>query len=118
MCLLADGTWAYIPSWMTMRERCVDLKMVETLEISVSALRELAEFIMSLSYTADVENIRAEGNHKEARQDENQQANAVGSGVGRRGLLGGSARSTAATAQGIDHQVVAPGGQQEGGEQQ
>lgn len=100
-----------------MREWCADLKMVETPEISISALRELAEFIASLCCTTDVEKIRAKENQKEARQDENQQAGTVGSGVGRTGLLGGSARSDAATDQGIDRQVVAPGSQQGGGEQ-
>jgi hypothetical protein len=116
VCLLADGTWAYIPSWMTMREQCADLKMIAAPEISISALRELAEFITSLSCGADAENIRAEGNQKEARHDESRQANAVGSGMGPRGLLGGSANPDTAAGQGIDHQVVTPGNQSEGGD--
>jgi hypothetical protein len=102
---------------MAMRERCAEFKMVATPEISISALRELAQFMASLSCITDPENIRAEGNHKEARRDENQQANAVGSDVGRRGLLGGSANSDAATGQGIDDQIIAPGSQPGGGEQ-
>ena len=100
-----------------MRERCADLKMVETPEISIAALRELAEFIASLCCTTDVEKIRAKENQKEARQHESQQSDAVGSDMGRRGLLGGSARSDAATGEGIDRQVIASGSQQGGGEQ-
>ena len=99
-----------------MRERCVDFKMVKTPEISVSALRELAQVMASLRCTTDVEKIRAEENQKEARPHESQQTDAVGSGLDRRNLLEGSARSDPATGQGVDRQVTAPGSRQEGGE--
>ena len=76
-----------------MRERCAGMRMVEIPEISVAALRDLKEFIAPLCCATDVEKIRAEENRKEARPYESQQADTVGSGLDRGGLLDGSASS-------------------------
>ena len=116
VCFLADGTWASILGWMTMRERCASLKMVEVPEISVAALREVKDFIGPLCCTRDMRKIRANKDQKEAREHESRQEDAVGSDLDRGGLLGGSARSDPSTATGADAQAAVEGGQQRRGE--
>jgi hypothetical protein len=48
ICLLPDGTWGAVPEWMTSRERCSRLTLVNTPEVSLGALLELRACLAEL----------------------------------------------------------------------
>src|SRR5207247_1003042 len=93
LCPLPDGTRAVIPAWMTSRERCATLQLVETPHVSLAVLVRLRAFLASLATDRGHGTIRADRmpSAKEARSDaQSESANPAGLERPGRDALGGA----------------------------
>jgi hypothetical protein len=70
-CLLPDGTWTFLPEWMTSREQCARLVLADDPCVSVAALEALIGLLRALPQDAVAARIEAEAmsDDKEARHD-------------------------------------------------
>src|SRR4029079_7333418 len=48
-CQLADGTWSFLPEWMTSRERCAGMTLVSDPVVAVEALLSLSDLLGALA---------------------------------------------------------------------
>ena len=70
-CLLPDGTWTFLPEWMTSREYCARLVLVDEPCVGVAALEALIELLRALPAGPAPVRIKAEtmSEDQEARRD-------------------------------------------------
>src|SRR6266700_2434977 len=95
-CLLPDGTWTFLPEWMTSREQCARLMLVDEPCVSVGALEALIGLLRSLPRAAAPARIEAEAmsKDKEARRDATTaiRPGSTGTGMDESYAVGGRAR--------------------------
>jgi hypothetical protein len=94
ICLLPDGTWGAVPEWMTSRERCSRLTLVNTPEVSLGALLELRACLAELPSQSVSAKIRVDiacGGKETRRNGEDKGRGSIGPEVDRGDAVGGHA---------------------------
>jgi hypothetical protein len=95
-CLLPDGTWTFLPEWMTSREQCARLVLVDDPAVCVAALDTLIELLRALPRATAPARIEAEpmSEDKEVRPEATTavRPGSTGAGVDERHAVGGRAR--------------------------